>query len=53
MSEGIDLSKLNESCECSICRYCFFLKLLFRFQYVLKKVEKILFTSINKIYRLK
>ena len=32
MSEGIDFSRTNGSNECSICHYCYFLELNFRFQ---------------------
>ena len=53
VSGEMDFSRLNGSCECGICDYGSFVKLLFRFQYVLKKVQKLLLTSTCKIYTLK
>ena len=32
MSHGIDVNKTNDSCECIICHYWYFLEINFRFQ---------------------
>ena len=34
MFEGIDFSRTNGWCECSICHLCYFLKYIFRFQLI-------------------
>ena len=48
VSKGIDVNKTNESKECDICHYCYFLNKGFKFQPNLcNRCQDLLMMSIN------